>query len=286
MTKHKGLGRGLDALLGGGARMKSDGELAQLAVGSLRPGKYQPRTRMDQASLAELADSIRARGILQPVVVRPVDDGGYEILAGERRWRAAQIAGLERVPALVREVADDVALGIGLIENIQREDLNPIEEATGLKRLIEEFRLTHDEAAKAVGRSRSAVTNLLRLLDLARAVQEMLLDGRLDMGHARALLGVAKPKQVELAGQVAAKGLSVRETERLVQHTVAAPKARAATTPRLDSDTRRLQEELSEALGATVSLKPAKGGRGSLVIRYATLGQLDGIVSRLKRRQG
>ncbi len=286
MTKHKGLGRGLDALLGGGARMKSDGELAQLAVGSLRPGKYQPRTRMDQASLAELADSIRARGILQPVVVRPVDDGGYEILAGERRWRAAQIAGLERVPALVREVADDVALGIGLIENIQREDLNPIEEATGLKRLIDEFRLTHDEAAKAVGRSRSAVTNLLRLLDLARAVQDMLLEGRLDMGHARALLGVGKAKQVELAGQVAAKGLSVRETERLVQHTHATPKAGAAARPRLDSDSRRLQEELSEALGATVSLKPHKGGRGSLVIQYATLGQLDGIVSRLKRRQG
>ncbi len=285
MTKHKGLGRGLDALLGGGARTRSDGELAQLAVGSLRPGKYQPRTRMDQASLAELADSIRARGILQPVVVRPVDDGGYEILAGERRWRAAQIAGLERVPALVREVADDVALGIGLIENIQREDLNPIEEATGLKRLIDEFRLTHDEAAKAVGRSRSAVTNLLRLLDLARAVQDMLLEGRLDMGHARALLGVGKAKQVELAGQVAAKGLSVRETERLVQHSHATPKPGTAAKPRLDSDSRRLQEELSEALGAAVSLKPHKGGSGSLVIQYATLGQLDGIVSRLKRRQ-
>jgi ParB family chromosome partitioning protein len=285
MTKHKALGRGLDALLGGGARTKSDGELAQLAVNSLRPGKYQPRTRMDQSSLAELADSIRARGILQPVVVRPVDDGGYEILAGERRWRAAQLAGLERVPALVREVADDVALGIGLIENIQREDLNPIEEAAGLKRLIDEFRLTHDEAAKAVGRSRSAVTNLLRLLELARAVQDMLLDGRLDMGHARALLGVGKARQVELAEQVAAKGLSVRETERLVQHAVAGPKAgSAAARTRLDADARRLQEDLSEALGASVSLKPAKGGRGSLVIRYSSLGQLDGIVSRLKRR--
>ena len=194
---------------------------------SLRPGKYQPRTRMDQASLAELAESIRARGILQPVVVRPVDDGGYEILAGERRWRAAQLAGLERIPALVREVADDVALGIGLIENIQREDLNPIEESAGLKRLIDEFKLTHDEAAKAVGRSRSAVTNLLRLLELAKAVQDMLQDGRIDMGHARALLGVGKAKQVELAEQVAAKGLSVRETERLVQHAAAAPKAGA-----------------------------------------------------------
>ncbi|MGE0357148.1 MAG: ParB/RepB/Spo0J family partition protein [Burkholderiales bacterium] len=284
-TKHKGLGRGLDALLGGGSKAKSDGDLAELAVGSLRPGKYQPRTRMDQASLAELAESIRVRGILQPVVVRPVDDGNYEILAGERRWRAAQIAGLARVPALIREVADDAALGIGLIENIQREDLNPIEEAAGLKRLVEEFHLTHDEAARAVGRSRSAVTNLLRLLDLAAAVQEMLLDGRLDMGHARALLGVSKAKQVELAGQVASRGLSVREAERLVQHAATAtrPATRAAKT-RLDPDARRLQEELSEALGAPVALKPRKGGRGSLVIDYATLEQLDGIAARLKRR--
>ena len=284
-TKHKGLGRGLDALLGGGSKARSDGELANLAVRSLRPGKYQPRTRMDQASLAELADSIRVRGILQPVVVRPVDDGGYEILAGERRWRAAQLAGLERIPALVREVADDVALGIGLIENIQREDLNPIEEAAGLKRLIDEFRLTHEETAKAVGRSRSAVTNILRLLELTRPVQEMLLDGRLDMGHARALLGVGKAKQVELAGQVAHRGLSVRETERLVQHATEAPRAGAkAARPKLDADTRRLQEELSEAIGATVTVKPRRGGRGSLVIDYASLEQLDGIVARLRRR--
>lgn len=285
MTRHKGLGRGLDALLGGSAKAKSDGDLADLAVGSLRPGKYQPRTRMDQASLVELAESIRVRGILQPIVVRPVDDGNYEILAGERRWRAAQIAGFTRIPALVREVSDDAALGIGLIENIQREDLNPIEEASGLKRLVEEFSLTHDEAAKAVGRSRSAVTNLLRLLDLAAAVQEMLLDGRLDMGHARALLGVGKAKQVELAGQVAAKGLSVREAERLVQHASDPPKAGTkASRPRLDADTRRLQEELSEAIGASVAVKPRKGGRGSVVIDYASLEQLDGIAVRLKRR--
>jgi ParB family transcriptional regulator, chromosome partitioning protein len=284
-AKHKGLGRGLDALLGGGAKARSEGELSQLSVRSLRPGKYQPRTRMDQASLAELADSIRVRGVIQPVIVRPVDDGGYEILAGERRWRAAQLAGLERVPALVRDVSDDAALGIGLIENIQREDLNPIEESAGLKRLIDEFRLTHEEAAKAVGRSRSAVTNLLRLLELAKTVQDMLLEGRLDMGHARALLGVGKAKQVELAEQVAAKGLSVRETERLVQHAAAPPRAGAkAPKPRLDADARRLQDELSEALGAAVSLKPRKGGRGSLVIDYASLEQLDGIVSRLKRR--
>jgi ParB family chromosome partitioning protein len=240
---------------------------------------------MDQASLAELAESIRVRGILQPVVVRPVDDGGYEILAGERRWRAAQLAGLERIPALVREVPDDAALGIGLIENIQREDLNPIEEAAGLKRLIDEFRLTHDETAKAVGRSRSAVTNLLRLLELTKPVQDMLQDGRIDMGHARALLGVGKARQVELAEQVAHRGLSVRETERLVQHAGAAPKAGAkAAKPRLDADTRRLQEELSEAIGATVAVKARRGGRGSLVIDYASLEQLEGIVARLKRR--
>ena len=284
-TKHKGLGRGLDALLGGGTRAKSDGDLADLAVRSLRPGKYQPRTRMDQVSLAELADSIRVRGVIQPVIVRPVDDGGYEILAGERRWRAAQLAGLARIPAVIREVADDAALGIGLIENIQREDLNPIEEAAGLKRLIDEFRLTHEETAKAVGRSRSAVTNILRLLELTRPVQEMLLDGRLDMGHARALLGVGKAKQVELAGQVAHRGLSVRETERLVQHATEAPRAGAkAARPKLDADTRRLQEELSEAIGATVTVKPRRGGRGSLVIDYASLEQLDGIVARLRRR--
>ena len=285
-AKHKGLGRGLDALLGGSDKARSDGELAQLPVRRLRPGKYQPRTRMDQASLAELADSIRARGVLQPVVVRPVAGGDYEILAGERRWRAAQLAGLERVPALVREVPDDAALGIGLIENIQREDLNAIEEAAGLKRLIDEFRLTHEEAAKAVGRSRSAVTNLLRLLDLAAAVQEMLQDGRIEMGHARALLGASKAKQVELAGQVAAKGLSVRETERLVQEAATAPRAGAKPGRKsaLDGDARRLQEEIAEAVGARVTLKPGKGGRGSLVIDYASLEQLDGIAARLKAR--
>jgi ParB family chromosome partitioning protein len=283
--KHKGLGRGLDALLGGGAKAKGDGELAELAIRTLRPGKYQPRTRMDQVSLAELADSIRVRGVIQPVIVRPVDDGGYEILAGERRWRAAQLAGLERIPAVIREVADDAALGIGLIENIQREDLNPIDRATGLKRLVDEFHLTHDEAAKALGSSRSTVTNLLRLLELARAVQDMLLDGRLDMGHARALLGVGKAKQVELAEQVASRGLSVREAERLVQHAASAPKAGTKPArPKTDADTRRLQEELSEALGATVTVRARRGGRGSLVIDYASLEQLDGIVARLKRR--
>ncbi len=281
-ARHKGLGRGLDALLGGTAKGKGEDELAQLPVGSLRPGKYQPRTRMDEASLAELADSIRARGVIQPIVVRPVDGGKYEILAGERRWRAARMAGQERVPALIREVPDEVALGIGLIENIQREDLNPIEEGNGLRRLIEEFKLTHEEVARAVGRSRAAVTNLLRLLDLAPSVQDMLQDGKIDMGHARALLSLSKARQVETAEQVAAKGLSVRETERLVQLATSAPRTNAGRI-RLDADGRRIEEELSESLGATVKLKPRRGGRGALVIDYSSLDELQGLIARLKR---
>jgi ParB family chromosome partitioning protein len=281
-TRHKGLGRGLDALLGGTTKAKVTDELAQLPVASLRPGKYQPRTRMDEASLAELADSIRARGVIQPIVVRPVEDGRYEILAGERRWRAAKLAGQEQVPALIREVPDDVALGIGLIENIQREDLNPIEEGNGLKRLIEEFRLTHEEVARAVGRSRAAVTNLLRLLELSPAVQDMLQDGKIDMGHARALLALSRARQVETAELIAAKGLSVRETERLVQKAASAPRRKIGASG-LDTDSRRLQEELSESLGATVKLKPRRGGRGSLVIDYGSLDELQGLLTRLKR---
>jgi ParB family transcriptional regulator, chromosome partitioning protein len=284
MTRHKGLGRGLDALLGGSApKARDDEQLVQLAVTALQPGKYQPRTRMDQASLRELADSIKARGVIQPIIVRPVPGSQYEILAGERRWRAAQIAGLERVPAVIREVADEAALGIGLIENIQREDLNPLEEAQGLKRLIDEFNLTHEEVAGAVGRSRAGVTNLLRLLELAAPVQEMLLDGRLDMGHARALLALSPGRQVEVAGQVAARGLSVRETERLVQQATAAPAARQAAV-KLDADSRRLQEELAESLGAPVQLKPRSPSKGAVVIEYASLDELQGLVKRLMRR--
>lgn len=283
MTRQKGLGRGLDALLGGGSdKARQQDELAQLPVDSLRPGKYQPRTRMDEASLAELADSIRARGVIQPIVVRPVEPGRYEILAGERRWRAARLAGQDQVPALIREVPDEVALGIGLIENIQREDLNPIEEGNGLKRLIDEFRLTHEEVARAVGRSRAAVTNLLRLLELAPRVQDMLQDGKIDMGHARALLSLSRARQVETAELVAAKSLSVRETERLVQHAASAPRRKAAAGG-IDTDGRRLQDELSESLGATVKLKPRRGGRGSIVIDYAGLDELQGLITRLKR---
>jgi ParB family chromosome partitioning protein len=238
---------------------------------------------MDEASLADLAESIRARGVIQPVVVRPVGDGRYELLAGERRWRAARIAGLERLPAVVRDVPDEAALGIGLIENIQREDLNPIEEASGLKRLIDEFRLTHEEAARAVGRSRAGVTNLLRLLELAPAVQAFVQDGRIDMGHARALLGVSKARQVELAHRIAELGLSVREAERLVQQASAAPRSGGARgAAKLDADTRRLQEELAETLGASVHLRPRRGGRGSVVIDYASLDELEGLLARLK----
>ena len=285
MSKAKGLGRGLDALLGGEKDRPRGGEeeLTHLSTAALRPGKYQPRTRMDEASLRELADSIRARGVIQPIVARPVGGAQYEILAGERRWRAAKLAGLERVPVVVRDVPDEAALGIGLIENIQREDLNPLEEANGLKRLIDEFRLTHEEVATAIGRSRTGVTNLLRLLELAPAVQDMLQDGKIDMGHARALLGLSRQRQVELAGHVAQRGLSVRETERLVQQASQAPAARATATT-LDADGRRLQEELSESLGATVQLKPRREGKGSLVIDYASLDQLQGLVKRLTGR--
>ena len=280
-ARHKGLGRGLDALLGGNNRAPEAAQdaLTQLDAAQLKPGKYQPRTRMDEASLAELADSIKARGVIQPIIVRAVGEGRYEILAGERRWRAARLAGLDRVPVVIREVSDEAALGIGLIENIQREDLNPIEEANGLARLIREFQLTHDEVARAIGRSRTAVTNLLRLLELAPAVQEMVQDGRIDMGHARALLSLSRQRQVELAHQVAERQLSVRETERLVQEATAAPRPeRPAIT--LDADTRRLQEQLCETLGTTVQLKPRAGGKGSVVIDYSSLDELEGLIER------
>ena len=283
MSRHKGLGRGLDALLGGGTKRASEEELAQLPVGSLKPGKYQPRTRMDEASLAELAESIKSRGVIQPIVVRPVGAEQYEILAGERRWRAARLAGLQHVPAVVRDVPDEAALGIGLIENIQREDLNPLEEANGLKRLIDEFRLTHEQVATAIGRSRAGVTNLLRLLELAPAVQALVQDGAIDMGHARALLALSRQRQVELANRVAADGLSVRETERLVQESLRPPGAARTKTPGLDADGRRLQEDLAESLGATVHLKPRANGKGSVVIEYASLDQLQGLVKRLTK---
>lgn len=283
MIKSKGLGRGLDALLGGDKEQARQAEeLGLLSVAALKPGKYQPRTRMGQEALAELAQSIKVRGVIQPILVRPVSGTQYEILAGERRWRAAKMAGLNEVPVIIRQVTDDAALGIGLIENIQREDLNAMEEAAGIQRLVDEFRLTHEEAANAVGRSRSAVTNLLRLLELSKPVQDMVMEGQLDMGHARALLGLAKSRQVEVANQIAAKGLSVREAERLARTSLEASKP-GHVAKRVDPDTRRLQDELAETLGTAVSIKAGKKGKGTLAIAYSSLDQLDQIVALLRR---
>jgi len=285
MIRPKGLGGGLDALLSGSDEAAPANEsLQMLATDRLRPGKYQPRTRMDAASLAELADSIREQGIVQPILVRPVDGGRFEIVAGERRWRAAQQAGLREVPALVRNIPDQSALALALIENIQREDLNPLEEAHGLQRLIEEFGLTHDAAAKAVGRSRSAVSNLLRLNALAKPVQDYLYDGKLEMGHARALLGLPVAQQGGAAARVVEQGLSVRETERLVQQlqSPARRAARSRTRPGPDPDTARLETELAERLGASVHIEAGRKGAGRIVIRYTSLEQLDGILARVK----
>ena len=283
MMRPKGLGRGLDALLAGVDEPAPSGEtLRMIAVDRVRPGKYQPRSRMDEASLAELADSIREQGVMQPILVRPVDGARFEIIAGERRWRAAEQAGLTEIPALVRAVPDNAALALALIENIQREDLNPLEEAQGLSRLIEEFGLTHDAAAKAVGRSRSAVSNLLRLIALPKPVQDYLLAGKLEMGHARALLALPALQQLTAATRVVAGELSVRDTERLV-HALLNPAKRAARRgkPGYDADTARLENDIAEKLGAVVHIEPGRKGAGRVVIRYSNLEQLDGIVSRL-----
>ena len=281
MIKNKGLGRGLDALLGGGRQdiQAKPGELRELAIGDLRPGKYQPRTRIDKVALEELAQSIKLRGIVQPILTREVSGGKFEIVAGERRWRAAQLAGLATVPALVRVIADEAALGIGLIENIQREDLNAMEEAAGIERLISEFKLTHGEAAHAVGRSRTAVSNLLRLLELAKPVQDMVTEAKLDMGHARALLSLAKSKQVELAHQIVHKNLSVRETERLVKIESAPPKVLKASITK-NIDTRRLENDLAEKLGTRVTVNSDKKGKGKITIQFMDYEHLDGILAR------
>ena len=275
--KAKGLGRGLDALLG--ADEAAAGQtLGTIETARIHPGRYQPRTRMDEQALKELSDSIRAQGLLQPVVVRP-HGGGYELIAGERRWRAAQMAGLTQIPAVVREVPDEAALVMALIENIQREDLNPMEQATAVQRLIDEFKMTHEQAADAVGRSRSATSNLLRLLKLARPVQEMLMRGAIEMGHARALLSLDGARQIELATRIGAKRLSVRETEALVQRLLRAPVARRKK--RSDRDIARLEEELSERLGTTVEIRPARKG-GKLVVHYASVEHLEQLLKRLK----
>lgn len=281
MIKPKGLGRGLDALLGGGksGAARDDGVLREIDIGNLAPGKYQPRTRMDKEALEGLAQSIQNRGIVQPILVRAISADKFEIVAGERRWRAAKIAGLTTIPALVREIADEHALSIGLIENIQREDLNAIEQAAGIKRLIDEFKLTHESAAQAVGRSRAAVTNLLRLLDLAKPVQDMVMDAKLDMGHGRALLALSKSKQVEFAHQIVAKALSVRDTERMVKQDLAPPKS-AKTIISASADARHLENALSEKLGTKVAVKADKRGRGTITVHFHSLEQLDGILER------
>ena len=283
MIKMKGLGRGLDALLSGSDKPHGDDQ-RNLPVERLKPGKYQPRTHMDQESLAELAASIKSQGVMQPILVRAVDSTPgaerYEIVAGERRWRACQLAGLSEVPVLIRNIPDEQALAMALIENIQRENLNPLEEAQGLQRLIDEFGLTHQQAADAVGRSRPAASNLLRLLQLTAPVQDLLMTGQLDMGHARALLPIASGQQFGLAQRIVQKGLSVRETERLVQQLINPPKK--SPEKNVDRDLLRLQEELSDGLGANVAIRSNKKGAGKLTIEFNGLDQLDGLIFRLR----
>ena len=290
--KPKGLGLGLEALLGPrvsdapAVRAEGDGSPHALRLAQLQPGKYQPRTRMDEGSLYELAESIKAQGIMQPVLVRPVGPAMYEIIAGERRVRAARLAGLDEVPVLVKHVPDEAAAAMALIENIQREDLNPLEEAQGIQRLVTEFSLTHEQAAQAVGRSRSAASNLLRLLNLAEPVQQMLMAGDIDMGHARALLPLEGAQQILFAGQIAGKKLSVREAEKLVQR-----QGNGRQKPLLrvhrdkPGDLVRIEEELSDALTATVEIRVKKrtkrGEQGEVAIAFGSLEELNGLLDKL-----
>jgi ParB family transcriptional regulator, chromosome partitioning protein len=281
MAKMRGLGRGLDALLNAGGESAAVAEAPrELALDALAPGRFQPRVNMDQGALEELAESIRSQGVIQPIVVRPAGNGRFEILAGERRWRAAGIAGLARVPVVVREVPDRAAMAMALIENIQREDLNPLEQASGLKRLVDEFGLTHDEAARAIGSSRSQATNLLRLLALAPSVQALLREGRIDMGHARPLLALEGARQVEIANRIVASGLSVRQTEQLVRSALKAPAA--SKHVRRDRDLESLEEELSDRLGTTVAIRPGRKGSGQLIVRYGSLEHLDTLLAKLR----
>lgn len=301
MAKRKSLGRGLDALLSSAGRPSEaapaaaanattggtapDSDLKELPVDLLQRGKYQPRIDMHEDTLRELAESIRAQGVVQPIVVRPIGTAGaekhYEIIAGERRWRAAQLAGLDKVPALIRDIPDEAAVAVALIENIQRENLNPMEEARSLAMLVQQFDMTHAEAAEAVGRSRAAVSNLLRLLELPAAVAKLLESRQLDMGHARALLGVADPDQLlELARLAANRGWSVRETEKAVRNVAAARKPKAAPATK-DPNVRRLETDLGDTLGAAVSIE-SKGKGGRIVIRYSSLDELEGILDHIK----
>ena len=278
MVKYKGLGRGLDALLSGDAdEVASNDHLRTLNVAQMVPGKYQPRSYMDEIALQTLADSIKTQGIMQPILVREIAVGKFEIIAGERRWRASQLAGLTEVPVLVRDIADESALAMALIENIQRENLNPLEEAQGIKRLIDEFAMTHEKAAAAVGRSRVAVSNLLRLLSLCPPVQEKLMQNKLDMGHARALIGLDAANQVMLANKIIAQDLSVREVENLVKRQQSSGALVQQKTTH-NRDILALQEALSDKLGAAVSIAAKANGAGSLKINYSNLDQLDDII--------
>ncbi|MFW5724028.1 MAG: ParB/RepB/Spo0J family partition protein [Halochromatium sp.] len=303
-VRKKGLGRGLDALLGGArdaAALASNPEptaahaeapsgpvisesVRELALDQIQRGRYQPRRDFDAERMRELADSIAAQGVIQPILVRPLGADRYELIAGERRWRASRQAGLERIPVVVREVSEQAALAIALIENIQRDDLNPLEEAGALRRLLDEFGLSHQQVAEAVGKSRSTVSNLLRLLELEDGVKTLLDEGRLEMGHARALLGVRGDVQLELARQVVTRGLSVRETERLIrrlQGEAEAPEG-ALSKPDPDPNIRRLQDDLAERLGARVAIQHGHKGTGRLVINYNSLDELDGILAHIQ----
>jgi ParB family transcriptional regulator, chromosome partitioning protein len=311
MVKKRGLGRGLDALLGASATPvaintdfdntstaqggettaasdtakaeSSDGTLRNLPVEFMQRGRYQPRRDMQPEALEELANSIRSQGIMQPIVVRPIEGGRYEIIAGERRWRASQLAGLDSVPALIRDVADEAAAAMALIENLQREDLNPMEEALAMVRLQKEFELTHAEIAQLVGKSRTTITNLLRLTGLREEVQRLLENGDIEMGHARALLGVAQEQQSAAASTVVSKGLSVRQTEALVRRLAEEQlQGKSTKSVALDPDIKQLQESLSERLGSPVSIQHSAKGRGTLTIKYTNLDELDGILNHIK----
>jgi ParB family chromosome partitioning protein len=286
VARKRGLGRGLDALLGSDNRSQADGastpvgqRLDDVPVEWIRPGKYQPRKIMDEEALQELAASIKAQGLMQPIVLRSVGDNRYEIIAGERRWRAAQLAGMEKVPAVIKEVNDEAAMAMSLIENIQREDLSPMEEALALQRLVEDFELTHQQVAEAVGKSRATVTNFLRLTHLSGEVAQMLGNGDIDMGHARALLSLSSELQGRAARDIVAQHLNVRQAEALVRRMLAEPKVE--TTRRVaDTDTRQLESRLTDKLGQPVNIQHTTKGKGKLVIKYNSLDELDGVLAR------
>ncbi len=283
-SNKRGLGRGLDALLGDVSSVHEEKHhLQALPIEYMQRGKYQPRKDINPEKLQELADSIKAQGVIQPIVIRQIAFQKYEIIAGERRWRAAQLAGLSEVPVVIKEIDDRAAMAIALIENIQREDLNPLEEAESLKRLLDEFNMTHQQVAEAIGKSRTTVTNLLRLMELHPEVKKLLLSNQIEMGHARALLSLEGIKQVTIANKVFKEGLSVRATERLVKESNEAPKVQK--TKVIDNNTLRLQDELTAKLGAKVIIDHKENGSGKLVITYSSLDELDGIIEHIKEHE-